>query len=674
MNRIAQRVLGSRPLAATLLLAPPLAWLFAASGAVPFVLALAAMAVLCFVVMSTGFLLLRAAGASELPSAAAWVLGVFATCAAIYALVELLGITADRCFALWALLVLTLGTVVARRDPPGPRIDHRDLLGLLLCAAVTLMWCRGIAAAPEVFARERLLPAWVDHFIHGGVISQFGDRRSLAHLSYDLADFPLRFYHYASYQLAAALAEPLDQPGLPLATSVWLPLGFLTMCAGAYALGHALAGPAGGVVALASLTLIPDAASYGLRNSLFGYHWNVLASPGADYAVGIALVAVALLGRPAQRALLAGLALAAGTLVFRANVFVLAFPAWLTGAGSTLPVFRRRRLLFAVLVAACSALAVLALYAFTIDHATGWSSVPALELFLNEVHVNQEPTGYAGWYEHLQTYGDGVAFAGGILLVFPACLGVFVFLYPAALILSRRRLGAIDCFPAIVVAFYLLLMVFAPIPPHRDSTEMTQRPFVFLYAVIVIWTSTLLAGALASRVKGGAERLWSPFLTLAVAGILVVWSHVPAMGHLRASWASGLDAYVTVEGVPQAGAFLRRNAKAGDILAASPTRFGNVPTDLATQLASLSGLPAYLTRPFIQVVPPGPRADVAYARHADLERVEREASADSALALLRELGIRWYAVVGPEGPAWDRGRSRAAFAEGKIAVYSSASR
>src|SRR5215831_6656676 len=307
MKPLADRVLRSRPLAAAPLVAVPLAYLLALSGGVSFPLALAAMAVFSYVVMSAGFLLLRLAHGADLPSAAAWVMGVFATSIAVYALVELLRIPAFECFALWALVILTLGTVAALREPLGPRLDHRDLLGLLLCAAATLMWCRGIAAAPEVFARERLFPAWIDYFIHGGVIAQFGDRRSLAHLSYDLADFPLHLYHYASYQLAAAFAEPLDLPGLPLATSVWLPLGFLTMCAGAYALGVALAGHAGGVIALASVTLIPDAGNYALRNGFFGYHWNMLASPGSTYAVGIALLAVALLTRGA---LLSGFVLA----------------------------------------------------------------------------------------------------------------------------------------------------------------------------------------------------------------------------------------------------------------------------------------------------------------------------------------------------------------------------
>ncbi len=81
--------------------------------------------------------------------------------------------------------------------------------------------------------------------------------------------------------LPAVFAGALDLPGLTLATSIWVPVGFVTACAGAYALGAALGGHYGGVAALAALTLLPDPASYGLHNRLFGYYWYMIAVPGA---------------------------------------------------------------------------------------------------------------------------------------------------------------------------------------------------------------------------------------------------------------------------------------------------------------------------------------------------------------------------------------------------------
>src|SRR5207247_10669207 len=143
--------------------------------------------------------------------------------------------------------------------------------GLGLCAAATLAWCHDVAEVPQVLARDGLLPAWIDYFIHGGMISHFGDPRA-ARQSIYLVDFPAGAYHYASYLLPAAFAVPLDLPGLPLATSLWLPLGFFTMCAAAYALGSTLAGPAGGIAALGALTILPDASNYALRNGFLSFH------------------------------------------------------------------------------------------------------------------------------------------------------------------------------------------------------------------------------------------------------------------------------------------------------------------------------------------------------------------------------------------------------------------
>src|SRR3989440_6428424 len=195
------------------------------------------------------------------------------------------------------------------------------------------------------------MTTWVDQFIHGSVISQFGDPRAAGRQHVELADVAREPYHYASYMLPAVLAWPLDLPGLTLATSVWVPLGFLTVCAGAYALGATLAGPGGGVAALGALTLLPDAASYGLHNRLFGYYWYVLAVPTASYAVGVALVAIAFLRRwSAARgapALFASAALVAGLAFIRVHIFALLLPAWLACAGLSTRVLQRRILVFA---------------------------------------------------------------------------------------------------------------------------------------------------------------------------------------------------------------------------------------------------------------------------------------------------------------------------------------
>ena len=97
-----------------------------------------------------------------------------------------------------------------------------------------------------------------------------------------------------------------------------------------------------------------------------------------------------------------------------------------------------------------------------------------------------------------------------------------------------------------------------------------------------------------------------------------------------------------------------------------------VATDSATELTSLTGMPAYLSRPFFHLASGGRREQVARERYGALKRIDAEEDAAAAARRLRELGIQWYVVVGVgnEGPRWDRGRRRAAFAAGRVSVYS----
>ena len=127
--------------------------------------------------------------------------------------------------------------------------------------------------------------------------------------------------------------------------------------------------------------------------------------------------------------------------------------------------------------------------------------------------------------------------------------------------------------------------------------------------------------------------------------------------------------------MPEAARFLRRNFRPGEVFAApGGLTLEWVMTDVATEMTSLTGAPAYLARPFVQISKGGRRREVALARYAALEQVAGEQSAAAALARLREMGIEWYVVTGSAGPRWDRERRHAVFAAGAVAIYRSTSR
>jgi hypothetical protein len=656
-----------RTVATTLVLALPLSALLWLSGAVPLHLAFGGVTLVVFFVTFSGFLALRALRLADLPASAAWVAGVFATALVVYALVAWFKLLAVHAFALWAGAVAACAIVFPERGPPSERVDRKEMAGLAVCGLVTVMWCREIAQAPARLVRDNLLYAWIDYFVHGGIISQFGDPLAVRG-SVFLADVPPLLYHYATYMLPAALAGLLGAPGLPLATSLWLPMGVLTMCAGAYALGAGLAGPAGGLASVAVLTLLPDASTYGLRNGFLSFHFHMVMTPGAGYVIGVFLASAAVLRRWAPgaspRPLLASAALALGALWFRVHVFAIGFPAWLATAALATRAVRARPLLFAGSGLLAFLLFVMAFYAAT-------DSDFALPVFLEAVHEWQEPTAYGGSYAALRTERGNLAVVVGISLVYLACLGALVVLYPLAVWLAHRAraLQAIDVFPAFLIVAYLAMMLTAPIDKHRDSTEFTVRPFVLVYAAVAVWTVCLLCRAFELRWPQHAQQVWHALLGASLLGVALAWHGTPAIGLPKFDWGWNFYPKRIDAGLTQAARYLREHGRPGQVFAVRGLRLAWAPTDPAIQLISLSGMPAYLSYSDAHTMEGLSRGKVALERYAELARLDRAPSAAAALDELRRLGIAWYVVTGWSGPPWDREWRQARFFEGNVAIY-----
>jgi len=639
----------------------------------------ASLTVFAYVVIAAGRLLCAAAGARDVGPGGEYVLGVLASCLAVYALSAALGLSAAAAFGALAAVVVVLDVVGARKG--GAPVDWRALGGFALCAAFTAAWCSGPASAYVTLRTQDVFPMWDDYFFHGAVISQFGDIRAVGRGSIFLADFPASFYHYASYMAAAPLAPMLDLPGLPLAVSVWLPLGFLSVTAGAYVLGERLAGAAGGVAALAAVAILPDASTYGLRNGLFSFHWSVLAVPGSTYAIGASFLSLIFLDQWNKErsgpALALSAVLAVSTILFRAQLFVLFLPAWLATA-----VFCRKShggrnsLIGILLVAGLGAAAVgtnLALAHLAATDPGFWRfSGNALPLFLRQVNSRQEPTAYTDVYAYLTMDHDPLlALAAGIVLVFAAALGAFLILLPAALVLARRRgvLRGIDVFPGFLAFCWLLLMLFAPVPWNGDSTELTHRPFVLVYAAAAIWTLCLALRGLLIRDTRGAQHAGPAALACALLALPALAMNAESMGYPKPHWAQPHAMRRVVSGLRDAAAFLRREAQPGDRFAVAELYSGLAVVGTAAEVCALSGVPAYLARPYLEMIKDRPRKALASARLAALSNVDRQTDYKAATEMLRSLRVQWYVVANGRGPRWDPARRRAAFVAKSVSIY-----
>jgi hypothetical protein len=669
--------------APVLLVAALLSILLLRSGLDAYVTIVAAAAAVAYVVMTAGHLLLGAAGKHGRDPSAGFVVGLLAICLAVYALTVVFPITAAFAFGAVAALVIGMRIIFRRRlDAAVPAVaaaDWRKLAGLALCVAFTYAWCAAPSSAYETLRTQGVLPVWADYFFHGGLISQFGDPRALGHGSIFFAGQSPTFYHFGSYGVAAALAGMLEQPGLPIATSAWLPLGFLAMLAGAYALGERLADSAGGVAALVAVAIIPDASNYGLRNGFFSFQWTISATVGATYALGAAFVSLAFLDRWAtersRAALAASALLALASLIFRVQIFLLYFPAWIAAAAICgAREGEQRRVIARVMLLGLAAGAVVCF--LTVDHLL--ASDPgfwrfqggALEGFLRSVHTDQEPTAYTGLYAYLQSANaPAITLMAGIMLAIVAALGVFVILFPAACLLAheKRVLKPIDALCGLLSYCWLLLMLFAPVLFNGDSTDLIHRPFVLLYAAMAIWTVCLVLRVATLRLD--RVRAWQALLLAAILALPAIASDAPGMMHPKFRWGERFVSMPIPPGLVEAASIMRKHATAGDIFAVAGMSAAYAAIDVPLQVCALSGMPAYLSRPFLEMSKDGPRARVAAARLAELHAVDDAADYGAAMQRLRAIDVRWYLVTDNRAPRWDPARKRAAFVARSVALY-----
>jgi hypothetical protein len=401
----------------------------------------------------------------------------------------------------------------------------------------------------------------------------------------------------------------------------------------------------------------------------------LLSHPGADYALAAGFMSLALLDRwNAERsrpALIASALLAVSILLFRAQIFLLFFPPWLATAifcglrgGSRKAVALS---LGAALVAAAGAMQLLLGYLA----ANGWRvRHGALEIFLHVVHSAQEPTAYPGIYAELASRGGAFALAAGVALTIGAALGAFVLLLPAAVALGSRfaALRSVDAFVAYIVLWWLLLMIVAPEPWIGDATNLIFQPFVLVYALAAIWTLCLPLRCLA-RTDELPGRLWPAMFAGALLALVLVAVGAERLARPKFQWGQEGAAQRVEPGLVAAAAFLRAHASVGEIFASSGLRADYQLFDLSTKLCALTGMPAYISRPYMEMIKEGPRKRVAAARLAALMEVERQTDYGEAMRLLRRMPMQWYVTAGEEGPRWDPKREHAAFSAGAVSVY-----
>jgi hypothetical protein len=638
--------------------------------------ALLALAAGALAVVLAGEIALRLARIEQIAARPLFALSLGSVVTSIFlvAAVFVTSATAGQAFVIWGLVVFACTAALGKREACEDAFEWADLVTMAAIGTIIAVGCRAAAEAVPTLEATGRLPVWIDAYIHGTVIANFGDPLATGRGNILLAGVPLDFYHYGYYQLPAAVMGLVPANGLEIATAVLLPLGLFLGAIAVYALASEMADRRAGVLALALLVLVPDASHYGLANGFFGFHWLLFTNPGCGYglaacASGLATLVIWLRTGNVRALILAALSITA-VMQLRAHFFLWLAPAAVGTVLLAMPFARRHAgaiwafglLGFAGLVFALLTVAPLQRL---------WLANSVVVDYIFTVHAGQEPTAYTGLYGRLlATLGAPAAALVGTAMIVPAMLGAFVIAYPLMLTLSVRARGwqPIDALPLLLLIVFVVITLFAPATAWGDITEYQHRAFVLAYTVIAVWTSVYVVRLLPPL---AASPLWIALGSTGVATgavALVTFAGI-VPGAPRFNWAKDYYDVPVEAGIVAVARDIRLKSKTGDVVAVGPALADVYLVDPATQIASLTDLPTFLARYKSMISENESVREIAQHRLEVQKKVEAATDPGIAADLLKKEGVTWYVWLGKAGPAFDAQHRTADFATQDVAVY-----
>lgn len=631
----------------------------------------------------TGLALLNAAGvAARAVLPAALVAGAGVMMVGMLVLAELLDVTAQTAFLIWAggLTVALLAKPRLRRWQSMPS-SWMDVGATACLAALIGFFCRDMAAFLPAALHNAPMPAWSDYFVHGTNIASFGDPLAIKQGNILLANVRRPLYHYGSYMLAAGLQPSSGLSGLGLALSTMQPQSLLIGLLGLYALIAQLSGRSIALIAVLCITCLPGPSRYWMHNSFYDFRWLLYAAPGSGYAIGVGMASALCVREGAQARRwgphLLGLLLLLSVSMIRLHMFALLAPAlavmWL------IIVWRAPDKRKWPVVLACFALvfaAAVALLAWRPDLRELFHSVKYVKGALDA-----GPPRFLAFYNQQEAWMP-VALQLVLVVLLALVLGLagFAALLPVVTFLwvRARRWEAFDGFPWALCGAYALLILLGPTWLNTDTSELKHRHFPLLYAAVGAWCiarALQLVTAVAWD-QPKVQRIVFAVFALVILGVMVGGRHAepgrPPVRYLQ--WAGKYYDSPNEPGLAQAGAYIHSHAIPGDLLMMGGQAMRGYIMSRQTELVSLSDVAAYVGRVELLEKQTGAIAELAATRSAAVAGVEAATSWSEACRRMREAGVRWYAENRQGLPQWDTGRQRAVMNSGDFAVYDAGAR
>ena len=554
--------------------------------------------------------------------------------------------------SLWVLLIVLLVAVAGipkllprhRRDP----LSALGLLGVIVSLVAATGWSQDLIFPTTSVNGTVVFKPWSDFFIHATLVASSLGTETLSQVgNYEWKGFPAVFYHYASYSVPLCLAKAGSLAAYASVVGFWAPFGSFITGLASYAVGRTFWNQGAGLAALTGTFLLPDAGLLNIAHPTYGYFWLQHISPGGLYAVavaGAALILIALGAGKGRRTWIAsGVAVAALTVFFKAQIFAAAFPLLL---GFAILMWPPRSRWNWIVLGGCVA--------------TGIVLLPIADRFYVGPNMRFDFSG-SGWYwktladlargtrveSWYHMFGAEHAFPSrlpqAIILLLVNTLGIFVVLTPIVwiLVLPRKTWQVSEGISLAALAI-LSLMTFglSRSGTAENAYEFMQHPFVWAYWLV----GSLTAGRLFSLLSAGRPQLWTKTLVASAIGLTLV-PICCGSGLQRGKWSGGsVRSGLRVDrGLVECARYVRSQSPSDAVVQDSHL-------DNFSILAGLAERPSFAARVDMWIRQSKAFRESSYQEQLrKLQRLRRATAIADLQHAVRETGIRWY-VTHPGDP------------------------
>lgn len=380
--------------------------------------------------------------------------------------------------------------------------DMTEITVTLGAIVISTIWCLDILQPIKWTPEFMQITVWGDVFYHMSQINVFSRVDTISQASDILmGGMPFRPYHYASYLWPALITRATGLSSYFAFASFMLPVGLVVISLSAYTLCASIFGRPAALLAGLLILLLPDPAQQGFGNLFLGpFHWSIQTLPAMPY--GLACSALAFAGlfcafKLGQwRYITTAYLFVIATLLYKAHLFVaISYPAFILPAIFMGSYSMRKRVL--------TVFVFTLIYGSVIAIANMFPAMPTMRLdgsgfipytsWLNDI---QQPGLLKEWMNSHFIQGHRLAkIIFYIIFVITTTFGWIGILYPLIYLQLRKKVPVyVSLFPFVVGGIYLVMALGLALNTGGVGLgeELVQRPFIWAYYVIIVWT---VAGA-----------------------------------------------------------------------------------------------------------------------------------------------------------------------------------